>query len=324
MSRFTLRRAVAAAALCASVVLLAACGSSSTESALTPSRLIAFGDGFSDVGQSATNNKYTVNDATTNHWLQQVAARFERPIAASSTSGGLGYARLGARIAGKPSVTDDAATLTVTEQIDAFIAGGGTFGANDLIFISGGMTDAVFQAKAVLAGTQTAAVAETNARAAGTALAELAKRVVDAGAKQVVVVGSVNLGITPWGQASGQYDAMEAISRGVNDAFLIGAVDRNLGSNVLYVDAAYYFNLLANDPGNFNMDNSRVVACTSVNPGVGIGIGVGQVDSSLCTPSTIVAGVNYTRYMFADALYTAPTAQRQFGDYAYDRIRNRW
>jgi hypothetical protein len=66
------------------------------------------------------------------------------------------------------------------------------------------------------------------------------------------------------------------------------------------------------------------VACTSVDAGAGIGIGAGQVNSSLCTPSTIAAGVNYTTYLFADPLYFAPSAQRLFGDSTYNKIIQRF
>lgn len=45
-----MRRTVMVAA-CASAALLAACGSSTTESAITPERFIAFGDAYSDIGQ---------------------------------------------------------------------------------------------------------------------------------------------------------------------------------------------------------------------------------------------------------------------------------
>ena len=45
-----MRRSLVAAA-CASAALLAACGSSTVESAVSPDRVIAFGDGISDVGR---------------------------------------------------------------------------------------------------------------------------------------------------------------------------------------------------------------------------------------------------------------------------------
>ena len=64
--------------------------------------------------------------------------------------------------------------------------------------------------------------------------------------------------------------------------------------------------------------------CTSVDPGPGIGTGAGQVNSNLCTPNTIAAGLDYTLYLFADRVYPTPRGHQLFGDYAYDRIRNRF
>ena len=59
-----MRRTVLVAA-CASAALLAACGSSSTESAVRPERFIAFGDALTDVGQKGS--RYTVNDGSVNN-----------------------------------------------------------------------------------------------------------------------------------------------------------------------------------------------------------------------------------------------------------------
>ncbi|MDO8276958.1 MAG: hypothetical protein Q7T63_02390, partial [Burkholderiaceae bacterium] len=73
MPRNWMRRAVLALA-CASATLLVACGEGTIESALVPSRYIAFGDGFSDVGQAGT--RYTVNDGGVTIWWEQLAAGF--------------------------------------------------------------------------------------------------------------------------------------------------------------------------------------------------------------------------------------------------------
>ncbi len=67
MSRNWLRRGVLLAA-CAASLLLAACGSGTTESRLAPARLVVFGDAFADVGQSGT--RYTVNDGGIDNWTQ--------------------------------------------------------------------------------------------------------------------------------------------------------------------------------------------------------------------------------------------------------------
>jgi outer membrane lipase/esterase len=319
MSRYSLRRALAAAAVCASAALLAACGSSTTESALSPQRLIVFGDAFADVGQSGV--KYTVNDGSTNQWVQRVAERFGTTVSASSTAGGLGYARAGARIANKPDVAGDAATLTVTEQIDEFLAASRPVDS-DLVFLTGGIADLVVAGQAFLNGTQTQAELVATAEQAGRDMAVQTRRLVNAGATHVVVVGPYDVSVTPWGQGSGKIDALREASRRYNDVFKVAIVD--LGDRVLYVDAAYYFNLVASEPGDFSLNNSVLPVCTSVDAGPGIGLGAGQLNSALCTNTTVLPGVEYNRYMFADALYTTPNVQRLFGDYAYDRIRNRW
>ena len=55
-----------------------------------------------------------------------------------------------------------------------------------------------------------------------------------------------------------------------------------------------------------------------------IGTGKGQVNSGLCTPSTLVPGVDPNVYLFADRLYPTAVGHRLFGDYAYSRLRQRW
>ena len=127
-------RRTALVAAVASAALLAACGSSTTESAIAPERFIAFGDANSDVGQKGT--RYTVNDGSVNNWTLQVAANYGKPLAAAS-AGGKSYAVGNARVKEKPDATGNAATPTITEQIDAFLASG-TFGAKDVVFVSGG------------------------------------------------------------------------------------------------------------------------------------------------------------------------------------------
>lgn len=145
-----MRRTVMVAA-CASAALLAACGSSTTDSELTPDRFIAFGDAFTDVGQKGS--RYTVNDGSVSNWTQQLASRYGKTITPVA-SGGLSYAAGNARITAKPDVAGDATTLTVTEQIDRFLAGG-AFGANDVVFINAGASDLIAGMAAVRAGTTT-------------------------------------------------------------------------------------------------------------------------------------------------------------------------
>ncbi len=92
-----------ALALCAgaTAMVLAACGSSSVSSALTPSRFIVFGDALSDVGQNG-GKRYTVNDGSVNNWTLQLASRYGKTITPSS-AGGLSYATGNARVLATPT-----------------------------------------------------------------------------------------------------------------------------------------------------------------------------------------------------------------------------
>lgn len=314
------RRGVLAAACVSAAALLAGCGSSTIESELQPGRFVAFGDGFSDVGQ-ANGARYTVNDGAVGNWTQQLASHYGLALTPVS-AGGTSYAQGNARVAAKPDAAGSATTPTVTEQIDAFLASGAPR-ATDVVLVGAGAADVVAEMAATAAGTQTPEQMQVHLQEAGRALGAQVTRLVNAGATHVVVAGTYNLGRSPWATALGQADLLTRASSKFNEALLIAIEGQ--GANVLYVDAAYYFNLVTASPGSYSFDNATTAVCTSVDAGSGIGSGAGQVSSALCTPSTLLPGVvNYNRYVFADNVYVTPEAQRLFGTYAYDRLHARW
>jgi phospholipase/lecithinase/hemolysin len=317
MSRNWLRRGVLLAA-CAASLLLAACGSSTTESALNPTRVVAFGDGFADLGQTGT--RYTVNDNTLTNWTEVVAFGFGLPLAATS-KGGKSYATGHARVVAKPDDVGNSATPTVKEQIDSFLATD-TVGANDLYILNAGSSDLIAEGARFIAGAQTSDQLVANTSQAGRDLAVQVRRLVDAGAKFVVVVGPYNFGRSPWAIAKSQQSALETASGRFNDQMLVQLVD--LGDRVLYVDAALQYNLMTAVPAAYDMTDSTTPVCTSVDPGPGIGIGANELNSALCTPSTVLTDAVYNNYLFADKVYPTPKGQSKFGDYAYQRIRARW
>ena len=312
-----MRRTVLVAAG-ASAALLAACGSSTTESAITPERFIAFGDANSDVGQNGS--RYTVNDGSVNNWTSELVAKYGKSLTAAS-AGGNSYAVGNARVSAKPDAAGNASTPTIAEQIGTFLASG-TFGGSDVVLLSGGVSDVIAGMAAVQAGTLTEAAMLDAARQSGEELAAQVRRLVNAGAKYVVVTGTYNLSETPWAKTIGRTNLLSDASRRFNDGLKVGIVD--LGANVLYVDFEYYVNLYTNVPGNYGFSNATSPVCTSVDASNGIGIGAGQVNSALCNASTLVAGGSANSYVFADPVYLAPSAHRQFGVYAYDRLRARW
>jgi outer membrane lipase/esterase len=303
------RRVSAKAASVAAItalVLLASCGGgTTTESSLVPSRAIAFGDGVADVGQDG-GKVYSVKDGSLTTWVQEAAADYGVSITAQS-AGGQGWARGNARVALKPDAAGVANTLTVSEQVDAFLASN-SIGSNDVIFLSAGTSDLLVQTAAVIAGSITPDQGVANVQAAAKALSAIARRLADAGAKHVVVAGLYDMGRSPYAASTGQTAFMSNASLSFNTTLLIDMV--NLGANVLYVDAAYQYNLYINQPSTYGFTNSTTAACTTT--------------ADACTPSTIAAGVDYNAYVFADDRYVTPIAQRRFGDVAYSRMKSRW
>ena len=317
MSCHWMRRALLALAS-AAALLVAACGSGTIESQLQPSRIVAFGDGFSDLGQAGS--RYTVNDGTANVWLHEFAVRFGLTLTATA-AGGTSYATGNARINTKPDAAGNSATPTVTQQVDQFLAGN-AIGANDLMVINGGIADIVAEMAKVNSGAQTSDQMIATVKQAGRDLGAQVRRLVQAGGAHVMVVGTYDLGKSPWATITGQATLLSDASVQFNDQLLLSIVD--LGANVLYVDAALEFNLMIASPPSFNMTDATNPVCTSVDPGPGIGTGPGQVNSALCNTSTLLAGADYTHFLFADRIYPTPQGHRTFGDFAFDRIRARF
>ena len=317
MAENWMRRSFVAAA-CASAALLAACGSSSIDSAIAPSRFIAFGDGMADVGQNGSS--YTVNDGSVNNWTQQLASRYGlalKPVSAGGTS----YAQGNARISATPDAAGNASTPTVTQQVDQFLANP-QFKADDVILISAGAGDIIAGMAKVQAGQQTEAEFIAATGQAGKDLAAQISRLSNAGAKHILVANSYHMERSPWAKSIGKQALLLQASMSFNDDLKINL--EKLGKTTLYVDLAYYVNLFEANPGGYAFNDSVTPVCTSVDAGPGIGIGAGEVNSALCTSATLLAGADPNRYVFADKVYLTPAAQRQFGDYAYDRLRERW
>lgn len=313
-----LRRAWLVAA-CASALLAASCGGGgSIVNQFSPSRIVVFGDAMADLGQ--TGARYTVNDGSVNNWTQFVANDVGLPLA-TSASGGRSYAVGNARVTAKPDAAGNSATPTVQEQINTFLASSAV-SSDDLVILSAGTSDVIVQVQAVLTGAQTSAQMLDALGQAGRDLGAQVRRLVDAGGRHVVVAGPYNLGRSVWATQLAQSGLMEEASSRFNQQLLLSIAD--LGANVLYVDAALYFNQVSSNPGPAGMNDTANLACTSVDSGPGIGTGANQVNSRLCTPSTIAAGVTYNQLLFADRVYPTPQGQTQFGDYARGRIKERW
>ncbi|NML42769.1 GDSL family lipase [Ramlibacter sp. G-1-2-2] len=316
MATKLLRRALLLVAA-ASALVLAACGGGTVDSKFTPDRIVVFGDAVADLGQNGA--RYTVNDGSVNNWTTVIANNYGRALAAS-VNGGLSYAIGNARVTQTPDAAGNAATPTVAQQVSTFLASHGS-GSTDLVIFNGGTSDVIVQTKAVLDGTITQAQAMANLDQAGHDLSDQVRRVLAAGATHVVVVGPYNMGRSVWAQIATSTSLMEQLSLQFNNRLLVNMVD--LGDRVLYVDAAFYFNLVTSSPSSYSFNNVSGAVCNSVDAGPGIGTGLGRINSNLCTTSTLIA-TDYNHYVFADLVYMTPQSQSLFGDYALSRIHDRW
>ena len=294
------RRTARALVGAAAVALLAACGSGSVVSDLEPKRFLTVGDSFMDVGQSGS--RYTVNDGAPN-WVQGLAAHYNQGISPAS-AGGFGYAQGYARVAS----ADPAGAPSVQAQIDALLARTALNANDDVVIVNGGTHDIV----AAVTATGLSEATNQSVREAGKALADQVRRLVNAGGKHVAVAGVPLLGDTPWGRSVNR-DAVNALSLLFNTALTTNIVD--LGANVLYLDAAFFFSLMYDKPKNYQFDNGQDAVCTTP-------------DASSCTPATVVTA-DYNSYLFADGLHYTPRAHQRFGsdsysENAYQRFKNRW
>jgi outer membrane lipase/esterase len=317
-----LRRALLAAA-CLSAVVVAACGGGTVVSQFNPNRIVAFGDAFSDVGQRGT--RYTINDATTVSWNERIATRYGLTLRPSA-AGGSGYGTGSARVSAVPDAAGDAATPSIAQQVDTFLAQS-TFGPNDLVLINAGIGDIVAETAAVNGGTSTDAQAQAAVEQAAADLAAQVKKIVTAGAQHVGVVGSFDLGRTPWATQTGQAARLSNLSAQYNIRLKTDLFSFNIADRVLYIDAEFYYNLVVQNVGSATyggINNITDLACNSIDPGPGIGTGAGQVNSALCNGSTIAPGITPALTLFADRIYVTPAAASLFGDYAFDRLRARW
>ena len=305
------RRALLALTLAASAVLTA-CGSSSVESALEPERFLSVGDGYSDVGQGPNGARPTVNDGSLN-WAQQIAADYGKTLTAAN-AGGLSWAQAYARAALPDTTGHDAPSIT--EQVTRLLATT-SFGPRDVVIMSGGMGDVYAEVQAA-SGVITDAT-RTNVVQAGTNYGKQVRRLVESGAKHVVVTGVYNMGKTPWGLAQGEgvSNQIADLSRRFNDAALIEINTLASTNSVLFRDSAVIYNVLANDEDDtFGIDNRDTAVCT-------------VPDAYDCNTSTLLPGVNYDKYLWADGINLTPRMNRVFGDRSFSdgmgsQLENRW
>jgi outer membrane lipase/esterase len=314
--RWTGRLAAAALA----VAVLASCGGGTQVQAFKPTRILAFGDELSTLGNDG--RKYTINafkiidpstspptesttelDCTRNPiWIQTVATAFgltfDNCLGAATVPSGQVLAAPGAKaadFAGQIAAVQGASP----NHSDIAIA---MFGMNDILEIYANYPS--------LSRTQLL----DQARARGTALAQQVNALASAGTP-VVIVTMPDLGLTPFalsenvtsgdpGRAQLLTDLSTAFNNQmsvalINDGRLIGLVysDIEMQSEVKFPLAYGYLNVIDS-------------ACLPTAP------------LPTCTTTTVQSDVTPTNYLWADSLMPGPNFHGRLGSLASFRARN--
>ncbi len=331
-------------ALLAACALVGCGGASSTVNPLTPTRIIAFGDGYSAVESINGYGSFTVGTSETDSTVAgRIAAKYSTTKLTKITSavsisatGNFSYAEGTARAAG------------LVSQVGYFFDGGNAPGANDLFIITVGALDIydAYTSSASLTSATDKIVASV-------------KRLTDAGAKYVLVVYPINMARTPWGNGSATIQAL-SYDTGTSCLSFSCKLTTSLNTNypatsshnpVLIADLMGYSNLFTGTAPStgFNSVVTTIPGSGSLNTFASYGVSnpsfpvcysgsitAGSVPptSAISCDSTITNASNgvktgtnngwtsaawdYTNSVFADNFNLTPLGNRLLADYIYN------
>ena len=306
--------------LCAVVVagLLSACGSSSTVDPFKPTRIIAFGDGFSYVDGNGYGLSTVQTNEVDNTIAGRIAARVGIVVKSVSShplavTGGFSYA------------SDKARVADVATQIGSFLTdAGGVVNDKDMVLITVGNWD-IYDAVMSGASMDTAA----------TNLVAAVKRLTDAGAKHVVVIPAINMARTPWALTAPNGMSLVDIQKlNVTTSTLPSLTSLNFlmlekfnnaykqdRKLVYFMDRSVDYNSFA---GKFDTNGStRIfnVSGMAITPDTGLympicpaATSMVSTDTTFATGCALPSTTNYQTYVFADDINLTPVANRYLAD----------
>jgi len=331
------------AALMSACALVGCGGASSTVNPLTPTRIIAFGDGFSAVDSSGYGTFTVRTSETDNTVAGRIASKYSTtkltPVTSAASiaaTGNFSYADGAARAAG------------LVTQVGYFFTGGNTPGANDLFIITVGALD-IYDAYTSSASLTTAT----------DKIVASVKRLTDAGAKYVLVVYPINMARTPWGNGSANIQAL-SYDTGTSCLSFSCKLTTSLNTNypatsshnpVLIADLMGYSNLFTGTAPvtGFNSIVTTIPGSGSLNTFASYGVSNPSLPSCYwsvfatnptppasavsCDPTitNLANGVktgidngwttaawDYTTSVFADSFNLTPLGNRLLADYIYN------
>lgn len=248
--------------------------------------------------------------------------------------GCFGYAQGGSRVRDQPGLKNqqwlaqgdpDAAlgqlTVPVVEQMSRHLAASGaTYDPRDLVTVAAGANDVFVQLAlsgvAIKSGVNATEVAKTTAgalSALGAALAsEIKAKVVDKGAKQVVVLNVPDISVTPSGLALSAPERLLLSS--YVQAFNAKLAEGLSGvDEVLLVDAYARSQAHSATPQAFGFTDVTHVACD---------VTLAKIGSLGCSASTLVNG-DVSHYAFADGVHPTPYGHQVWADFVIEQVRQK-
>ena len=333
------------AALMSACALVGCGGASSTVNPLTPTRIIAFGDGHSAVDTSGYGT-FTVRTSDTDNTVAgRIAAKYSTAPLVPKT-GAVALASTGNfSFASGTARTADTAT-----QIDNFVKGGNTIGSSDLFIITAGALD-IYDVSTGVAGA--------SITAATTSLVNAVKQLTNAGAQYVLIVYPINMARTPWGNGSASIQAL-SYDTGTSCLSFSCKLTTSLNTNypatsshnpVLIADLMGYSNLFTGTAPvtGFNSIVTTIPGSGSLNTFASYGVSNPSLPSCYwsvfatnptpsasavsCDPTitNLANGVktgidngwttaawDYTTSVFADSFNLTPLGNRLLADYIYN------
>ena len=187
-----------------------------------------------------------------------------------------------------------------------------------------------------LGGTLTSTTAiNAQMQAAANSLAEQVKRLTDAGAKYVLIVGPPNVGRSPWASEAGIASLLGYLSYANSVGYTsmggegLARIQATFGSAmnnpVLFVEIAGLVNTLTSGTStNTTFADQTNAACTATQTtavnaqSIGTGYTTARLSSALCTTATLGAA---SSYVYADGVNFTPAMHSQFYNQSLVRMR---